>query len=546
MLRPRDGGGVEASADVIAPGVDVPDAATVSDAAVTDVAETLEVPRLTRPLSFAVVGTALPELRWVLPERASGAQVQVCDDSACMRGVQTIDAQGNVVRLTASLAQRAYFWRVRARYGERFSAWSPSWEFLVQGNANVMVSWYGFTDFDRDGSADIVVGAPGANGGRGAVLVYRGKMDPANLPYSVLAGGAEERDVGGAVTLGDVDGDGIADVVCTGSISTPSGPRGGLHVVSFAAVPAGLPTIRRLSESDDTARVSSVSFVGDVDGDGYGDVAVGSPTAQNLQGELRVLLGSATGLSSTRSVVIQPGTDYRSLGNTILATGDLNRDRLDDFLVTSLSLIGQTQAHSVRGRSPLLAQSVAVMPVATGGLQDVGRSTTALGDLNADGANDFLLGAESGEVALYLSELTTAAEERMPTAIRASTGCAKAGPGAVGRFGFANELGSFLLQCQLEPMRSEIIRMRWEAGVLRRVAGAFAAPSSADRDFGGASSSSGDFNADGVADVVIVRRTDGQPDALEVAGRMPDGRAWTVRLGSNPGQPVGNVLVLPQ
>lgn len=291
VLRPRDAGTSEASADVSAATPDVVDAAVATDA--TDVvdAETLEVPRLTRPLSFAVVGTTQPELRWVLSERATGAQVEVCEDSACARVAQTVDAQGNLVRLTASLLYRAYFWRVRARYGERFSAWSRTWEFLVQGNANAMVSWYGFTDFDRDGTADIVVGAPGANGGRGAVLVYRGKMDPATVPGAILQGALDERSVGGALTSGDVDGDGILDIVATGGTATTSGPRGGLHVVDFTNEPNGAPTMRRLPDSEFTAGASSLAFVGDMDGDGFGDVAVGAPAAANLQGELRILLG---------------------------------------------------------------------------------------------------------------------------------------------------------------------------------------------------------------------------------------------------------------
>jgi hypothetical protein len=539
VLRPRDGGAAEASTDVSAATLDVVDASAGTDA--TDVvdAETLEVPRLTRPLSFAVVGTVLPELRWVLSERATGVQVQVCDDSACTRGVQTVDAQGNLVRLTAPLSYRAYFWRVRARYGERYSAWSRTWEFLVQGNASAMVSWYGFTDFDRDGTADIVVGAPGANGGRGAVLLYRGKMDPATVPGAILEGALEERFVGGALTIGDVDGDGIMDIVATGGVVTTSGPRGALHVVDFTTMSNGAPTMRRLPDSEFAANASSLAFVGDVDGDGFGDVAVGAPSAANLQGELRIWLGSPNGLSAARSIVVQPGTDHQSLGNLLLATGDLNRDRLDDFVVTSRSL-GGAQAHSVRGRSPLVSQSIEVTPLMRGGLQEVGRSASLMGDLNADGANDYVLGAESGEGALYLSELPVAADVRALTTIRSATGCVKVGPGFVGGFLFANELGRFLVQCQLDTTRSEIVSMRWDGGAPRRVPGSFAAPTSADRDYGTTITSSGDFNADGFADVVIVRRADGQADQLEVVGRSTDDRAWQIRLGANSGDQLGD------
>ena len=543
VLRPRDGGASEASTDVSAAMADVLDASAGTDAADVVDAETLEVPRLTRPLSFAVVGTALPELRWVLSERATGAQVQVCEDSACTRGVQTLDAQGNVVRLTAPLSHRAYFWRVRGQYGARFSAWSGTWEFLVQGNANAMVSWYGFTDFDRDGTADIVVGAPGANGGRGAVLVYRGKMDPATVPGAILEGALDERSVGGALTIGDVDGDGIMDIVATGGVVTTSGPRAALHVVDFTTMSNGAPTMRRLPDSEFAANASSLAFVGDVDGDGFGDVAVGAPSAANLQGELRIWLGSPNGLSAARSIVVQPGTDHQSLGNILLATGDLNRDRLDDFVVTSRS-VGGAQAHSVRGRSPLVSQSIEVTPLMRGGLQEVGRSASLMGDLNADGANDFVLGAESGEGALYLSELPVAADVRALTTIRSATGCVKVGPGFVGGFLFANQIGCFLAQCQLDVTRSEMVRVCWEGGALRRVAGAFATPTSADHDFGSTSTSSGDFNADGLADVVIVRRADGQPDRLDVAGRTQDDRAWQIRLGVNAGAQLGDTRII--
>lgn len=167
-----------------------------------------------------------------------------------------------------------------------------------------------------------------------------------------------------------------------------------------------------------------------------------------------------------------------------------------------------------------------------------------MGDLNADGANDYVLGAESGEGAFYFSETSVAADVRTPTSIRATTGCVKVGPGFVGGFLFANELGRLLVQCQLDTTRTEIVSVRWEGGAIRRVAGSFAAPVSADRDFGTTITSSGDFNADGLADVIIVRRADGQPDQLEVAGRASDDRGWQTRLGANSGIQLGDTRII--
>ncbi len=103
-------------------------------------------------------------------------------------------------------------------------------------------------DFNGDGIADLAVGAPGENAGAGAVHIMLGSAT------GLTATGSQYWSQNSA---------GIAD-------SEEAGDR-------FAAALA----------------------VGDVNGDGRADLAVGAPGEDNAAGQVHVLLGSASGLTST-------------------------------------------------------------------------------------------------------------------------------------------------------------------------------------------------------------------------------------------------------
>ena len=90
---------------------------------------------------------------------------------------------------------------------------------------------------------------------------------------------------------------------------------------------------------------SSVSGAGDVNGDGYNDVIVGAPFADNINGTnggaAYVYLGTADGIDSTAETILlaSDGTSagYTSFGFSVADAGDVNGDGYDDVISSTNS-----------------------------------------------------------------------------------------------------------------------------------------------------------------------------------------------------------------
>jgi hypothetical protein len=129
--------------------------------------------------------------------------------------------------------------------------------------------------------------------------------------------------------IGDVDGDGIGDCIAGAPLANASGSQSG--IVRLMSGP-NLATIREevgLVVSDEMG--SSLCGMGDVDGDGVSDYAVGSryDSAGNYDGTVRVRSGSdGTVLWQFDGVA---GTNV-NLGASV-ASGDWNADGVPDLLI---------------------------------------------------------------------------------------------------------------------------------------------------------------------------------------------------------------------
>ena len=210
------------------------------------------------------------------------------------------------------------------------------------------------TDLDKDGFAEIIVGAPlFANpfNNSGKVFIY--KRTQISGDYALVweqASPEPEARYAQALGSGDFNGDGYDDLIVgaphykipeTDMPTTP--PRGAAYVyygtADLAALPAE-PGWELIGVQAGEYLGSSVAGVGDVNGDGFDDLLVGAPRYDTADlenaGRILLYLGSATGLSDTSAwsdIGVQADAN---LGSTVSAAGDINRDGYADFSVRNV------------------------------------------------------------------------------------------------------------------------------------------------------------------------------------------------------------------
>ncbi|MBI1860153.1 MAG: VCBS repeat-containing protein [Deltaproteobacteria bacterium] len=165
-------------------------------------------------------------------------------------------------------------------------------------------------DINGDGIADLVVG-PGCNASTSLVRVFDGKSHAKVaefLPYPGMKGSH--------VAVGDVNGDGYSDVVtspCTGS---------DVHIYSGK----NFQLIRGIIAYPNDNKDSQIA-VGDVNGDGFADVIVGAHDDCSAHKYTKVFDGASGTLLF--SIAAFPKFDYGSR----VAVGDLNRDGMSEILI---------------------------------------------------------------------------------------------------------------------------------------------------------------------------------------------------------------------
>jgi len=123
-------------------------------------------------------------------------------------------------------------------------------------------------DVDEDGIPDVTTSAPDLNQGTGRIYVF--STGTGELLWSADGDSVGERFGAGIEAAGDVNGDGIPDVIA-------GGPGTGRAVVFSGRDGEVLRTFRGDPSRSFGRRVSDV---GDVNGDGYDDVIIGAPGPQ--------------------------------------------------------------------------------------------------------------------------------------------------------------------------------------------------------------------------------------------------------------------------
>jgi len=294
-------------------------------------------------------------------------------------------------------------------------------------------------DFDGNGCTDLAVGVPNESiyissdiDDAGAVYVFYGTPTADGLDTSTVqtwyqgSGGiqdsVEEFDTfGSALGAGDFDSDGYADLAIGVPFEEIDGnsAAGAVHVLygsSTGLTAAGSQffdqsEVGGLSDLEAVDLFGSAFAVGDYDGDGYQDLAIGVPgeddetSGATDAGAVWVVFGSSTGLSTGDLDALLSGVQDEHLGSS-LAAGDFDADGYTDLAAGAPNNGDQaTNGGRVLIHYGASAGLVDLDTMDQGGnaAQDeyFGASLTA-GDFDANGAADLVVGIP-GESSLVSS-----------------------------------------------------------------------------------------------------------------------------------------------
>jgi len=294
-------------------------------------------------------------------------------------------------------------------------------------------------DVNGDGIRDVIVGSyradpNGESSGRSYVVFGKSETDLVEL--SSVTAGLEGFAIDGEVTgdlsgfavadAGDVNGDGLADVVIGAYRSTADGEFTGRTYVVFGKVDtatvrltdivAGIGGYALDGEAGYDVSALSVHGAGDVNGDGLDDIVIGALGADpngELSGRCYVVFGKATTefidlTSVTAGVggfVMEGEAAGDRLGYSVSSAGDVNGDGLADVLVGAFQadFTGPFSGRSyvVFGKATTAAVELSAVVAGTGGFAITGEAAgdysgncvSGAGDVNGDGLDDVIVGA---------------------------------------------------------------------------------------------------------------------------------------------------------
>lgn len=197
-------------------------------------------------------------------------------------------------------------------------------------------------DLNGDGFPDFVAGAYAGRSGPGAgrVFVYFGGAHQTLAPGLVLGAGIPVVGFGVSVAGGqDMNGDGYPDLIVGASgDQLTNGSTGAAYVFFGGPAMHTVPDLVLPSPAGAVSFGYRVSFMGDHNGDGYADLAVGAPAWNNDPQAAHVFVydGGATPATIPAQVLDAPGT-LGTFGTSLAYAGDVNGDGYGDFLAGEFS-----------------------------------------------------------------------------------------------------------------------------------------------------------------------------------------------------------------
>ncbi|MGH9870395.1 MAG: FG-GAP repeat protein [Candidatus Polarisedimenticolia bacterium] len=302
-------------------------------------------------------------------------------------------------------------------------------------------------DINGDGRADLILGASegdsvgNARGFAGEVYLIYGRSSQWTETDLLSPGtgvarfwGADPTDVLGiSVASGDLNGDGFDDLILGAELADGQGNAranaGEVYLIygrssewTDTDLLSPAPGVARFWGADSLDLLGSSVASGDVNGDGFDDLILGakesdsSGNARNAAGEVYLIYGRSTQWIDTNLLTPPSGVarfwgaePFDTLGSSV-ASGDVNGDGFDDLILGAVfgDSVGNTrfnagEVYVIYGRSSQWTDTDLLTPPSGvarfWGVDEADRlgiSVTS-GDVDGDGFDDLILGADDGD-----------------------------------------------------------------------------------------------------------------------------------------------------
>jgi hypothetical protein len=281
-------------------------------------------------------------------------------------------------------------------------------EFDYAGSS-VSGAWYG------DGPGDLIVGAGGNDEGgsrAGAAYLVTGPVTGTrdlSLTDAKLVGEEPGDEAANVSSAGDVDGDGHNDVL-VGAPYYADPDRGSAVGAAYlvlapvtGTVDLSLADAKLIGQRSQDSAGKSVSDAGDVDGDGHHDLLIGAywnDEGGTAAGAAYLVMGPVTGTRNlARADAKLVGEETGDMvGTSVSSAGDVDGDGHDDVLLGAMhndagpyAGAGYLMLGPVTGTLDLSDADLKL--VGEHRFDSAGRSVSGAGDVDGDGRDDVMIGA---------------------------------------------------------------------------------------------------------------------------------------------------------